>query len=93
MVTEFCARGSLYDVLQKAAGSPTVLAPQLDWGRRLAMALDAAKVRCCSPLPLPGCTRQEYLLLCRQYTCRATVLLMFMECHFLRHAVCQVVPA
>jgi hypothetical protein len=44
MVTEFCARGSMYDVLQKAANSPMVLAPQLDWTRRLGMALDAAKV-------------------------------------------------
>lgn len=55
MVTEFCARGSMYDVLQKAANSPMVLAPQLDWTRRLGMALDAAKVpaltsfrTCCS---------------------------------------------
>ena len=48
MVTEFCARGSMYDVLQKAANSPMVLAPQLDWTRRLGMALDAAKVCNCT---------------------------------------------
>jgi hypothetical protein len=39
-----CARGSLYDVLQKAAKVPA-LAPQLDWPRRLNIALDAAKAR------------------------------------------------
>lgn len=39
-----CARGSLFDVLQKAAKVPS-LAPQLDWPRRLNIALDAAKVR------------------------------------------------
>ena len=43
IVTEFCARGSLYDVLKKARGSPA-FAQQLDWSRRLSMALDAAKV-------------------------------------------------
>ena len=44
VVTEFCARGSLTDVLRKAA-SDTVLARQLDWRKRITMALDAAKVR------------------------------------------------
>ena len=53
MVTEFCARGSMYDVLQKAADSPMVLAPQLDWTRRLGMALDAAKVRLPQPTSEP----------------------------------------
>ena len=43
MVTEFCARGSLYDVLGKARASQQ-LAVQLDWPKRLNMALDAAKV-------------------------------------------------
>ena len=43
IVTEFCARGSLYDVLKKARGAPA-FAQQLDWSRRLSMALDAAKV-------------------------------------------------
>lgn len=43
VVSEWCARGSLFDVLQKARKS-TTLAPQLDWTRRLNMALDAAKV-------------------------------------------------
>ena len=38
-----CARGSLFDVLQKASRNPA-LAPQLDWPRRLNIALDAAKV-------------------------------------------------
>ena len=40
---QWCARGSLFDVLTKAAKTPA-LAPQLDWARRIAMALDAAKV-------------------------------------------------
>ena len=43
IVTEFCARGSLFDVLRKARSSPP-FAQQLDWPRRLGMALDAAKV-------------------------------------------------
>lgn len=43
IVTEFCARGSLYDVLKKARGNPA-FAQQLDWSRRISMALDAAKV-------------------------------------------------
>jgi hypothetical protein len=43
LVTEWCARGSLYDVLAKAARNPTV-ASQLEWPRRLTMALDGAKV-------------------------------------------------
>ena len=58
MVTEFCARGSLYDVLGKARASQQ-LAVQLDWPKRLNMALDAAKVgsvpsgsTCCLSLPL-----------------------------------------
>ena len=45
IVTEFCARGSLYDVLKKARSTPA-FAQQLDWSRRLSMALDAAKVTC-----------------------------------------------
>ena len=44
IITEFCARGSLFDVLRKARISPA-FAQQLDWSRRLSMALDAAKVR------------------------------------------------
>ncbi len=43
VVSEWCARGSLFDVLIKARSTPA-LAPQLDWARRLNMALDAAKV-------------------------------------------------
>ncbi|KAL3138899.1 hypothetical protein ABBQ32_005722 [Trebouxia sp. C0010 RCD-2024] len=42
VVTEFCARGSLTDVLRKAASDP-VSAQQLDWRKRITMALDAAK--------------------------------------------------
>ena len=50
MVTEFCARGSLYDVLNKARAVPQ-LGAQLDWTRRLNIALDAAKVsRSCLPI-------------------------------------------
>lgn len=44
MVTEFCARGSLYDVLVRARSSRP-LAAAIDWPRRLNMCLDAAKVR------------------------------------------------
>ena len=43
IITEFCARGSLFDVLRKARTSPA-FAQQMDWSRRLSMALDAAKV-------------------------------------------------
>lgn len=42
LITEYCARGSLSDVLRRARTSPA-LAAQLDWPRRLNMALDAAK--------------------------------------------------
>ncbi|KAL0041949.1 hypothetical protein WJX79_010123 [Trebouxia sp. C0005] len=42
IITEFCARGSLFDVLRKARTSPA-FAQQLDWSKRLSMALDAAK--------------------------------------------------
>ena len=45
IVTEFCARGSLFDVLRKARTSQG-FAQQLDWSKRLSMALDAAKVCC-----------------------------------------------
>lgn len=51
IVTEFCARGSLYDVLKKARSTPA-FAQQLDWSRRLSMALDAAKVVCLPCLAL-----------------------------------------
>ncbi len=46
MVSEFCARGSLYDVLKRARAKPA-LGQQLDWPKRLNMLLDAAKVGCC----------------------------------------------
>jgi hypothetical protein len=41
--TEYCARGSLYDLL-KAARQNAALAKALDWPKRINMALDAAKV-------------------------------------------------
>ena len=44
IVTEFCARGSLTDVLRKGAAD-AVFAQQLGWRTRITMALDAAKVR------------------------------------------------
>ena len=47
IVTEFCARGSLSDVLRKAAANK-VFAQQLDWVKRLTMAMDAAKVHTCT---------------------------------------------
>lgn len=43
VVVQFCARGSMFDVLAKARSSP-LLAQQLDWPKRVSMALDAAKV-------------------------------------------------
>ena len=43
LVSEWCSRGSVYDILAKAAKQPA-LAAQLPWHRRLHMALDAAKV-------------------------------------------------
>ncbi len=49
VVSEWCARGSLFDVLTKARKNPA-LAPQLDWTRRLNMALDAAKVGSAGPV-------------------------------------------
>lgn len=42
VVTEYCSRGSLYDLLKEAHDNET-LARQLDWPRRLTIALDAAK--------------------------------------------------
>ena len=62
IVTEFCARGSLYDVLKKARSTPA-FAQQLDWSRRLSMALDAAKVNflSCPGLPCPGLNRAGQL--------------------------------
>ena len=42
IVTEYCARGSLTDVLRGAKTSPQK-ASMLDWSKRLNMALDAAK--------------------------------------------------
>ncbi|KAA6419342.1 MAG: kinase [Trebouxia sp. A1-2] len=42
VVTEFCVRGALSDVIEKAA-SDAAFAQQLPWPKRLSMALDAAK--------------------------------------------------
>ena len=47
IVTEFCARGSLSDVLRKAAANKA-FAQQMDWVKRLTMAMDAAKVSLCA---------------------------------------------
>ena len=44
LVTEWCSRGSLYDVIGRAA-SKDPKHPPLDWMRSLSMALDAAKVQ------------------------------------------------
>ena len=43
MVVEFCARGSLADVLRKAKANPS-LGVHLTWNRLLSIAMDAAKV-------------------------------------------------
>lgn len=40
LITEYCQRGSLYDVMQAAKRDPSVAA-QLTWRRRLGMAIDA----------------------------------------------------
>ena len=42
VISEYCLRGSLSDVLREARGSPP-LARALDWRRRLRVALDAAR--------------------------------------------------
>ena len=42
IVTEYCSRGSLTAVLRAARADPAAAAG-LTWGRRLGMALDAAK--------------------------------------------------
>ena len=44
LVMEWCARGSLYDLLNAGSKDPA-MAAQLTWARRLSIALDAAKVR------------------------------------------------
>ena len=43
LVTEWCSRGSLYDVIARAARRDPK-SPPLDWMRSLSMALDASKV-------------------------------------------------
>jgi serine/threonine protein kinase len=42
IVTEYCSRGSLYDLL-RSARNDSVLAQQLNWPRRLVLAMDSAK--------------------------------------------------
>lgn len=42
IVSEYCSRGSLADVLRSGRTSPAAAA-QLDWPRRLNMLLDTAK--------------------------------------------------
>ena len=42
LIVEFCARGSLADVLHLARGNPR-LGLQLNWNRLLGIAMDAAK--------------------------------------------------
>lgn len=42
VVTEYCSRGSLYDVLRRAR-EDSKIGDELKWSRRLGMALDAAK--------------------------------------------------
>ncbi|GAB4815428.1 hypothetical protein N2152v2_002474, partial [Parachlorella kessleri] len=42
VITEYCSRGSLADVLRSARGAPGRAAAQLGWARRLSMAIDAA---------------------------------------------------
>lgn len=42
VVTEYCSRGSLYDLL-KNADEDTIISRELTWHRRLGMLLDAAK--------------------------------------------------
>ena len=49
IVSEWCSRGSVYDILQKASRT-RALAAHLTWHRRLHMALDAAKVSCPSQI-------------------------------------------
>ena len=49
LVTEWCSRGSLYDVIGRAARKDP-RHPPLDWMRSLSMALDAAKVQLSCPV-------------------------------------------
>ena len=85
IVTEFCARGSLYDVLKKARSTPA-FAQQLDWSRRLSMALDAAKVISLSCPALATCSG----LLCpHAFPALALVPCSGMHCpHFLPFPFC-----
>ena len=60
VLVQFCARGSMFDVLAKARSSP-LLAQQLDWPKRVSMALDAAKVQILLPCCMCKC-RLESLM-------------------------------
>ena len=56
LVSEYCAHGSLHDVLKEARCSPE-LAGELTWDRRLAWALGAASAMSylVRPAPLYSC--------------------------------------
>jgi serine/threonine protein kinase len=73
VVTEYCARGSLADVLKRARTSP-LLAAQLDWARRLNMALDAAKgmlyLHSCAPPIIHRDLKSANLLVDRHWRVR-----------------------
>lgn len=61
----------MFDVLAKARNSP-LLAQQLDWPKRLSMALDAAKVQilirgaCVMLQPRTCCTQETSLLVSKK---------------------------
>ena len=75
VVSEWCARGSLFDVLSKARKNPA-LAPQLDWTRRLNMALDAAKVGPCMlhHFTLVRCRSHPACLKCPRNDCSSLAM-------------------
>lgn len=89
LVSEWCLRGSVYDILAKAAKHPAVAA-QLTWHRRISMALDAAKVTGCAFCylhmqifhshagPLNEITMADALAL---YVCRLSEGLCSPACH------------
>ena len=49
LVVEYCARGSLRDILVKAKASPA-LGQRMNWPRLLSLAMDCAKVCLTQPL-------------------------------------------
>jgi serine/threonine protein kinase len=78
VVTEFCARGSLFDLLAEAAGSggAGALGRQLGWPRRLGMLLDAAKgmlyLHSHKPPILHRDLKSPNLLVDRHWRCKVT---------------------